>query len=255
MLEKKQLQELSWAEFEELQKEIDTILIPIGSVEQEGPHLPLGVDTIVALDIANMVAEKARVIVAPPIWVGYSDWHSSFPGNLSLRLETLIQMLRELCQGFIEYGFKRLVFMNPHAGNETPISVVATELRKEHGAKVAMINLWALANEMAQGIEKLNEKAFRHGGEIMTSVMLALHPEMVDMNKAQAEQPESGTKNLIQKTSTRVQFKNCHVSIYRLSKEVTKSGVMGNPMGASKEKGEEIISRWVNYVTDFLKEF
>lgn len=255
MVKKKRLHELSWEEFKEVRKEIDTILIPIGSVEQEGPHLPLGVDSLIALEIADKVTEKAEVLVVPPIWVGYSDWHSSFPGTLSLSQETLTRMLREICSQLIEQGFKRFLFVNMHVGNDAPIAVVGNELRKKYQVLIAMVNLWALANEMAQNIEELNEKRFTHGGEIMTSVMLALYPNLVNMEKAKPEYTKSEIPTLVQKNSSRVRFQNHHVSVYRLSAEVTKSGVMGNPTGATKEKGEEIIERWIHYVTGFIKEF
>ena len=252
---KKQLDELSWTELRETVKKVDTILIPVGSVEEEGPHLPLGVDSIVAWEVTRRVAQEAEVLVAPLVPIGYSGWHSGFPGTLSLSIDTLTQLLREICKGLVEHGFKKLLFINSHVGNETPILVVGTELRKVSGATIGMVSLWALANEMCKDIEGLDERVFLHAGEIMTSVMLALRPDLVDMGQAKAEHPISEAGSLIRKGSQKVQFRNYHANIYSLSNEVTKSGVMGNPLGATKGKGELIIERWIDYIRSFIKEF
>jgi len=89
MFKKKMLDEMSWTEVDELRKKVDIVLIPTGSVEVEGPHLPLAVDSIVALEVARRVAEGVEdVVVAPVINVTYSDWHMGFPGTLTLSLTT-----------------------------------------------------------------------------------------------------------------------------------------------------------------------
>jgi len=249
------IEEMSWPDFEVASRSTDTVILPTGSVEEEGPHLPLGVDSIVALELAKKVSEVSDVLVAPLINVGYSDWHSGFAGTLNLRMDTLIGLLREICMGLADNGMKRFVFLNPHVGNDAPIFSMATELRKKRIGIGAMVNLWQLASEMGKDIPSLHEKSFKHAGEIMTSVMLALRPELVDMEKARQDSLSSGIKEIEQEGPRKVKFKNYHVEIYRMSSELNTTGVMGDPTRATPEKGEEIIRRWVSYIADFINVF
>lgn len=254
-METKMLEEMSWGQFDRIRKEIVAVLIPIGSIEEEGPHLPLGVDTIVALEVAKRVALQLPVIIMPTVSIGYSDWHEGFPGTLSLSISTLTQMLREICRNLVDQGINRVVFINPHVGNETPIMDVAIELRRKSKARVAMFHLWSIANEMAKDMDGLAERKFTHAGEIMTSVMLALRPDLVDMGKAVREYPRSIMERTTQEGSFKILFEDRHINFYCLSKELTNSGVMGDPTHATREKGEIIVKAWVSFICDFIKEF
>jgi creatinine amidohydrolase len=249
------IEEMSWTEFDELRMDVDTVLFPMGSVEVEGPHLPLGVDSIVALEVAKKVAAGKKYLVAPLINVTYSEWHMGFPGTLSIRLSTLTQMLREICEDLVEHGLRKIMFINSHVGNDPAIMEVAHELLRRSEARVGMVNLWAVANQMGKDIPELKEKTFLHAGEIMTSVMLALRPELVDMSKAKKEYLQARVDGFVQKGSPQVTFKGISAYAYHLSDEVTKSGVMGDPLAASKEKGDKIIGLWVEFIRGYIEEF
>jgi len=251
----KLMEEMTWVEFDEARKKIDTILIPTGSVEVEGPHLPLNVDSIVALGTAKRVAEKTGLLVAPLLNVGYSEWHMGFPGTLSFGMTTVSQILRELSSSLIHYGFQRLVFINSHVGNDWSITEIANEITRKRIARVAMVNLWALGNEMAKNLPELVEKKFLHAGEIMTSVVMALRPDLVDMKKAQKEYLKGRLESFTQRGSWNTVFKGFPVNVYHSSEELTESGVMGDPMAATPAKGEKILSAWTDYIVEFIKEF
>lgn len=251
----KLMEEMSWVEFDEARKKTHTILIPTGSVEVEGPHLPLNVDSIVALGVAKRVAEKTGLIIGPLMNIGYSEWHMGFPGTLSFGLLTISQMLRELSYSLIDYGFTRLVFINSHVGNDWSITDLANEITRRRVARVAMVNLWALANEMAKNIPELVEKKFLHAGEIMTSVVMALRPDLVDMTKAKPEYLQGPLESFSHRGSWNALFKGLPVNVYFSSDELTSSGVMGDPRAATPEKGEKILSAWTNYICEFIKEF
>ncbi|MBA7711063.1 hypothetical protein ES703_120015 [subsurface metagenome] len=148
MFKKKMLDEMSWTEVDELRKNVDTVLIPTGSVEVEGPHLPLAVDSIVALEVARRVAEGVEdVVVAPVVKITYSDWHMGFPGTLTLSLTTLIQVLREICGCLMEHGFKRIFFVNSHVGNDAAIWAIGNEMARKSQARLGMISLWSLSTK------------------------------------------------------------------------------------------------------------
>ena len=254
MKRKRWLHEFSWYELEEALAGIDTALIPTGSIEEEGRHLPLGVDTLVASEVASRVVEKVDAIVTPPLWVSYSEWHSGFKGTLSLRQDTVVDVLRQICEQLILYGFKRFLFVNAHVGNDEPIAIVSNTLRAQHNVVCAMVNLWSLANELAQNEGDFVESRFTHAGEIMTSVMLALHPNLVRLDLAQAESIRSESSALTQENSSRVRYREGHAKVYRLSSEVTKSGAMGDPGSATREKGEKVLEAWIDYLIGFVQE-
>lgn len=251
----KWLEEISWREVQDVVAETKTVLIPTGSVEVEGPHLPLGVDSIVSRYVAEKVSEHTNTVIAPLITLTYSGWHKMFPGTLSIKSETLTDILRQLCYSLSDLGFKRIVFINSHLGNDLPILVVANEMRQLKNVLVANVNLWNLATQIGQkksGQLGLKENKFQHAGEIMTSVMLAIRPDLVKMDKAVCEYTKPVNKAFAQKGSFVVTHEGYDFNVYYSSGEVTKSGVMGDPTSASAEKGRGIIDEWVKAVSSFI---
>jgi len=244
----------SW-KFDELRKSINTVLIPIGSTEVEGPHLPMGLDSIVALEVAKRISEVSEVMVAPLISLTYSDWHMGFPGTLTVKIDTLTRVLRELCRSLIEHGLNKIIFINAHVGNDPSILDVGVELLRNSSARVANVNLWSMVNEMAKNIPELNEKKFLHAGEIMTSLVMAIRPDLVDMEKAKKEYVKSKIEAFTQKGSFGIEYKGLTTRIFHISNEVCKWGVMGDPSAASAEKGELIMQKWIDYFKDYIIEF
>ena len=137
-----QLSAYSWQEVEEMERENIPIIIPLGSTEQEGTHLPLGVDTYAAEGLANEVAKDTAALVGPALPVGYSEWFLEFSGTISLKLETVTQVLREYTSGLIHHGFKKFIFLNGHAGNSTAVDVAARECTMSRSARIAMVEIW-----------------------------------------------------------------------------------------------------------------
>ena len=239
-----------------MDRENTTILIPLGSTEQEGTHLPLGVDTYVAESLANEVAKETAALVGPALPVGYSEWFLEFSGTISLKLETVIQVLREYTSGLLYHGFKKLIFLNGHAGNSTAVDVVARECTMSQSARIAMVEIWKIANSMAQEIPDLKEKAFKHAGEIMTSVMLYLHPDMVTMDRARVEYVKSAQGPFKAKSSLGpAEFEGIELRLYDKAKKLTESGIMGDPLSATAKKGEAIFNALKSYLIEMVTHF
>jgi creatinine amidohydrolase/Fe(II)-dependent formamide hydrolase-like protein len=114
------LQEMSWVDVKEYLKTNDMVIIPMGATEQHGPHLPLGTDYYESFGISKLISEKTGVVVAQVLMVGYSIYHSGFPGTLSLKPETMEQVLFETVEVLLKYGFRRFMFLNYHGGNIIP---------------------------------------------------------------------------------------------------------------------------------------
>jgi len=246
----------SWQEVEEMDRANTPILIPLGSTEQEGTHLPLGVDTYVAEHLAHEVAKETDALAGPSLPVGYSEWFSEFPGTVSLKAETVMQVLREYTSSLIRDGFKKLIFVNGHGGNSTAVDIVAREFILRDNAQIAMVEVWKIANSLAQDIPELKEHTFKHAGEIMTSIMLYLHPEMVTMQRAKIEYVKSSKEHFTAKSTLGpAEFQGIEIRLYDRAKHLTKSGIMGDPSAAAAQKGEVVFNRLKSYLIEMISHF
>lgn len=174
-------QDLTTEEFPDRIGDHTVALLPVAAIEQHGPHLPLSTDLIIGDGILNeafAAAIDADVLILPTVTVGLSIEHSAFPGTLSLRPDTVIEMLVDLGRSVASSGVRRLVLFNSHGGNRQIIDLAALRLRQRYGMLVVKANYFSFetptelvgADELAHGI---------HGGELETAMMLYLAPDSV----------------------------------------------------------------------------
>lgn len=175
------LQELSWTDIKNYLKTNDMVIIPLGSTEQHGPHLPLGTDFYEALGMAKMISAQTGVLVAPLTFIGYSSYHSGFPGTLSLQPETLEKVIFESVEWLLKYGFRRFLFFNYHGGNNVVQTRVIHRINHQTpGIAVAIGHGSPIQNE-----EENDEAMDWHAGVSETSLMLYLKPELVHLERAE----------------------------------------------------------------------
>jgi creatinine amidohydrolase len=177
---KKSLFEMSTNEVEEKLKETTTIVVPVGSVEQHGPHLPLGADYMQAHAIAEATANKLGAVFAPLIPFGHSPYHMSWPGTISIRPQVYIEVVKDICTCLATHGFKHILLINGHAGNNAPLELAALGAIQETDAKVFVIHYWLV---MLQ-IPPFNKWHISHGGNHEVTGTMAYNPELVDLSKA-----------------------------------------------------------------------
>lgn len=177
------LQEMSWRDVQEYLKSNDMVIIPLGSTEQHGPHLPLGTDFYEAFEISKMISQKTGVLVAPILFVGYSSYHSGFAGTLSLKPETMEQVIFEGVEYLIKYGFRKFMFFNYHGGNNIVQAKLVHRISHETEAIAIVIAVGSTVMQSADG-----EFFDWHAGKGETSIMLYLKPELVRTDRF--EQPE-----------------------------------------------------------------
>ncbi|MDQ3858545.1 MAG: creatininase family protein, partial [Actinomycetota bacterium] len=126
--------------------EKDIVMVPIGSLEQHGPHLPLATDTIQAEEITRRAAERAHVLYTPCVWFGYSPQHmygaADGTGTITLRSQILLEVYHDVARSLIHHGFDRIVFVNNHGSNTKIIDPLLRRIRYETGAFVAMSKLY-----------------------------------------------------------------------------------------------------------------
>jgi creatinine amidohydrolase len=249
---------MTWESFRDAVDADTVAVIPIGSIELEGPHLPLGVDTIVARALARGLDGMAGVLIGPTLPVGYSKWFMPFPGTISLEIETLIRVLHDYAASLIAHGVRRLVFLNAHRGNNSAIESVARALIAEKKVRVGMLSVWKLANDLAAAPDsRIVEGRFTHAGEVMTSVVLALAPETVVAGKMTADRvkspPDSAFK--VKNSLGETEFQGSVQIIFQDIRQVTDTGTMGDPSAADADKGEAMIGRISRYARAFIEEF
>jgi creatinine amidohydrolase len=177
------LQELTWQEVEAYLRVRDTILVPFGTTEQHGPAGPLGLDSYVAIALAEDSARKAGVLSAPPVWYGDSSHHLGFPGTISLRTETLIEVVYDIVRSLARHGFKRMLFINGHKGtNLAALTSAARNIREFElrGVRTAVADPMYLARGIAGRLKHANE---HHAGELEVSHVLYKFPHTIRTEK------------------------------------------------------------------------
>jgi len=249
---------MTWEEFRDKVNSKTVIVVPVGSTELEGTHLPLGVDTIMADGVAANLKGEPGVLIGPTLPIGYSKWFKPFPGTISLEHDTLTRVFLEYCTCLIDNGVKRIVFLNSHRGNNSCIEVAARTLIMERKVRIGMLNIWKLANDLtSKQSGMIKEGKFTHAGEIMTSTIMALEPEAVVINKIAQDSVKSpsGSVFKVKNSLGDTDFQGCVQTIYQDIKDITDTGVMGDPTAASAEKGESILNLITDYARAFIQEF
>jgi creatinine amidohydrolase len=212
------------------------VIVPVGSTEQHGPHLPTQVDSLLVGEIARRAARRVKdtpIVVTPTVWSGLAEHHISLGGTLSLDFQTFFGVLRCLCRSLVRQGFSRILLLNGHGGNIAALTVVINELAVELDRPIATASYWPLAkDDFAVILER--QKTVRHACEAETSMLLALAPELVDMVKAEnAVGPTE--RELAEVTGTEAAHR------WRSFKARTSHGTIGDPRVATAEKGERLL--------------
>jgi creatinine amidohydrolase len=170
------------------------VVIAVGATEQHGPHLPVGTDSMCAQALAGQAAELAAasgvtVVVAPPVWVGYSRDHDGFPGTLGIGHRTLSLLLVDLGRGVLASGFSRLLYLNGHGGNDRLLYYVLRDVQDSAGvpSALAAVSYWRLAADALAATRETGPGGMAHACELETSLMLHHHPSLVRMERATDE--------------------------------------------------------------------
>jgi creatinine amidohydrolase len=231
-------------------KETDAVIIPVGSTEVLGGHGPLGGDYYVASALGKKLGEMARCLVAPAVPFGDAEELRNWPGTISIPFDVLKGFYLAICQNFVAHGVKRIFFLNAHFMNFRAIDYCGRHLRRK-GIIVSQGDWWRIAFSVADDLIESNDYPKGHGGEVITSVIMALRPELVHLSRAISEPPNPGL-------SFHGKYNAAGGGLFYTYPDFTDlchSGGWGNPHKASIEKGEEIIRRSLAKLLDFLKEF
>lgn len=217
-----------------------TAILVTGSVEQHGGHLPLGTDAFAALTVAERVARRigAPVLALSP--VGVAPYHHPWPGSLTLRPETFVRMLVDVCEGLAEAGVTRVIVVNWHEGNTPSIRLASDEVQRRAPVRVVVVEAHVITNSLFP-----DEMEFTHAGAMETAAVLAYRPSLVRL-----EAMTTGT-DIDEGNEGHALFRRRDIfPIMRDFREVAPAGWYGTPQQIGQERAEEIFEAVADYVAD-----
>lgn len=228
-------------------------VLPLGAHEQHGPHLPFDTDTLIAGGIAQrlmaLMPSDLPVTFLPTEPVGYSVEHMDVAGTKTLAFDEAISRWLDIAENLYRQGVRKFVMLNAHGGNSPLMSVVATEARVRYGM-LAVATSW-LRFGTPEGLITPEDKSIDiHGGEIETSVMLALHPGKVDMTRAESF---SSCQTDLTRRFKHLRAYGPHAFGWKMS-DLNPKGVAGNAAAASAEKGERILAHAIAGLIELLRD-
>jgi creatinine amidohydrolase len=253
--------DLTWPEVKEVVAEKRVVLIPVGSTEQHGPHMPLKVDWLCPSEICAATARKipSYVVVMPTVYYGFQEHALSFPGTISISEQNYIGFVFDICRSLIRHGFRKMIIVNGHGGNNSYLDVASRRVNNAfHNAYCCVVTWWDLIfrGPYREEMIRLRQSEFpggmAHACELETSLMLKLAPELVQMEKATKFIPKHD-KFIF--TDLMLGGRNSDGPI--LFAGITgraghpPEGITGDPTVATKEKGE----KWFNAAVQSLVEF
>jgi creatinine amidohydrolase len=250
------LENLKWPEVKRLDFSKCAVVIPLGSFEQHGPHLPLTTDTEIVTAIAREVEARlsGAILVTPTLWLGHSPHHMNFPGTLSVEPRIYIDIVKSLVHSMVRHGAKRIFLLNGHGGNEAPVPVALRELKTELSAHkdvfVVFASYWWLGSKTLTAVRESGVGGVGHACEMETSAMLVIAPDKVDMSLARKSGPGAALRYRV----IDMQASN-RVAMVSEFDELSDSGVLGEPELASSEKGRRFLIGFAESIVEFLEDF
>ena len=228
-------------------------VLPVGAIEQHGPHLPLSVDTAIVNGLVAatlpLIPDDCPAIFLPTMSVGKSNEHAAWPGTLTHSAQTLIAMWSEIGDSVAAAGVRKLVMLNAHGGQIAVMDIVARDLRIKHTMIAVAANWFAMG--MPDGILTPQEALHGiHAGDMETSMMLALHPGLVRMEHARDFVPRNAA---LARDNTHLGLGNAGKLGWQMQ-DLNAAGVAGNAGAATAEKGRAFIDHAARQIARLLVE-
>jgi len=249
-------EENSWPQIREYVKKNALILMPIGAIEEHGPHMPVSTDMTISRKLAEEIAcsikDKVSTLITPDMWQAYNGKiiQKKWPGCLVISQDTQKRLLYEITESLINMGFKKIMYINSHGQNLFTMEAVCRLIADNYGIYIPYAFEYKIAADFMTKNRKSKVGGICHACELETSLMLYL-TDLVDMNKAE--------KNILTYNS---KFRNTD-GMYGKSKvfwstwglESTDSGILGDPTVATRELGEKLFKYLVDEISQFALEY
>jgi creatinine amidohydrolase len=250
---------LTWPEINEAVEMGKIPIIPTGSVEQHGPHLPLKVDHLCATAVATEAARLRPEIslVLPPVYFGYVHHVMDFPGSLNIHFEHFIQYVLDITKSLAYHGFKKIILVNGHGSNHNLVDMVARRTILETDASCVYCSWWSLLKVKPDFEKEWRESVYpggcAHGGELETSMLLYLAPDDVRKDKIKSEIPKTNKRG--SKYVWIDLFGSGPMGMIEWTSQYTDTGVIGEAEKGTAEKGKIVFEEASRNLAEFIVEY
>jgi creatinine amidohydrolase len=252
-MSKYRYEEHTWPELNEAAQAGKVVVIPVGTTEQHGPHLPLSVDCVTSGEMSRMAVERIpeAAILMPQIWYAFNEHHLDFPGTIAVQWQNFINYVVDIGKSVAHHGFRKILFVNGHGSNIPFLDIASRLISNQTDAIAAIVPWWNLAEP---AITEIRESPFpggmSHACELETSVLLHLRPDLVDMSKAVKDIHYQPSKYIwwdLQKGSP--------VRFMEFFSRFSKTGVVGDATLATADKGRPVVECTVDHLVELIQEF
>ncbi len=249
--------QLTWPEVKRAAEDGRAVLIPIGSIEDHGPHLPLSTDNVIVEAVCFEVARRApdEILSLPVLPVGFEEHHMDFPGSLTSSIETLLNYFADAATSVARHGFKHIMLVNGHGSNASIVELAARKAVLATGAIVgAMAGNAAVDDVLVRDLISSHRRSeyggIGHACEYETAMMLYLQPELVQMDKAVKEMGQLSLKYFSWDHPTPSAF-----AWMDWWSRFSRTGIAGDPTVATREFGEFLFNATVERMIELIREF
>ncbi len=233
--------ELTWEEIRDIDKD-RVVILPIATIEDHGPHLPVSTDCTITAALCERVcrAKPKETILLPTVSYGYSPHHEDFPGSLNIPYGTLTEYITGIGKSLAGHGFRRLLLVNGHGSNAAPVEIAQKRINYETNGKILCASTFYLSGKRAaEEIRKTRKSAFPggmgHACELETSLMLVIRPGLVKMKRAvkDTNYPCDG--------DCYMDWSDGALSFMPYWSTISKTGTAGDPTVATRKTGEHLL--------------
>ena len=239
------------------QSKYKVVVLPLGAMEQHGPHLAVSTDTDLVTQIAFEADRRLKddIVLCPTLPFGSSHHHLSFGGTVSISVTTYVNLVMDLVESLLQNGFRRIVLLNGHGGNIIPEKQALAILSNKYDAtlrpNIVLVTYWELAGKIFSGIAPMESPALSHACEYETSLMLYLFPDKVFPDQIKrAKRPDS---NGFIPWEEDEPYRG--VTMIKQTEFISSNGSSGEPQLASSEKGKHLFEHAVESMVRFLNSF
>ena len=247
-------EEFTWPEIREAVAQNRVAVLPVGTVEQHGPHLPLVTDVLTSSEMSRLAVERLphESVLLPPVYYSFNEHHMDFPGTIAVKGQTIINYVTDIGRSLAHHGFRKILLVNGHGSNVPFLDVAARNITNRTEAICAMASWWSLIPKPL--LHELRESEYpggmAHGCELETSVLLHLRPDLVQMEKAEKDISFPATEFFYWDLEG-----PSPIFFQEWFSRYSRTGTVGDPTKASAEKGRRFVEAVVERLVALIREF
>ncbi len=243
------LERMTTVQAERYFKKRDIVMLAIGSIENHGRHAALGTDTLVPNRILELVEQKDEIMILPTIPYGNADFHTGFPGSVSIGADALYSVIDNIFANMLKWGVKKFIILNGHGGNMSSIEKASAKLF-DNGAAVFVLNWWDLVGQLN------SDWISGHGDFVETSAIMAIDENLVDKSEFADQEIKSFSDNIVTKRFRVANFNGANIIMPRGTHHAVGNGWSGanHPKNASVEQGEAMLNTMADYIKALIDE-